>query len=116
MNDSAGQWLTDHASLPGTLACGLRHPDGQFICRSLNKTFPAAVIEKILGGLDTLTEAASWESSKPDWSTWAFEQGQVRLVERPDGWRFALVVRNESNVAPSLDQLSREFLSAALEC
>lgn len=115
MNDSALQWLTDHASLPGTLACGLRRPDGQFICHSINEACPAERIEEIFGNFDALAAAASAESSSPNWSTWAFQHGQVRLVERPDGWRLAIVVRNESTAAPALDSLSREFLTASLD-
>jgi len=63
MNDPALQWLTEHASQPGTLACGLRRPDGQFICHSVSEAFPAAVIEKILGDFDALAAVASVDSS-----------------------------------------------------
>lgn len=115
MNDSALQWLTDRAALPGTLACGLRRPDGQLICHSVNEACPAEIVEKILGHFDNLAAAALTESSTPNWSTWAFEQGQIRLVERPDGWRLAVIARVELNAGPALDQLSQEFLTMSLE-
>ncbi|HWC60442.1 MAG TPA: hypothetical protein VHC44_12170 [Verrucomicrobiae bacterium] len=115
MNNSALQWLVSRASLPGTLACGLRAPDGQLICHSVNDACPASIVEKILGRFDNLAAAAITESSLPHWSTWAFEQGQVRLVERPDGWRLALVVRTGTDAVPALDQLSQEFLTTQLE-
>jgi hypothetical protein len=114
MNDSAFQWLTEHVSPPGTLACGLCRPDGEFICHSVNEAYPVAAIEKLLGDFDALTAAASADSAGPKWITWSFEQGQVRLVERPDGWRFAVVVRNEPTAGPALDSLSQKFLTASL--
>jgi len=108
MNDPR-QWLAERASQPGTLACVLRLPDGNLISHSVDPVCPAAIVEGILGNFDTLAAA---ESAAPQWSTWAFEHGQIRLIERPDGWRLALVVRNDSPVLLSLDALSQEFLSA----
>ncbi len=107
------QWLTERASQPGTLACGLRQPDGGFISHSVDAAFPAAAVEGILNRFDTLAAAAA-EGAATQWNTWAFEQGQVRLVQRPDGWRLALVVRNDSPVVLSLDLLCQEFLAMEL--
>jgi len=115
MSDSALQWLTERASQPGTLACGLRRPDGNFVCHSVEETLPAATIENILGHFDSIAGAVFTEASAPCWSTWAFEQGQVRFVDRADGWRLALVIRNGADAALTLDPLSVEFLSLQLE-
>jgi len=115
MNDSALQWLTDRASPPGTLACGLRRPDGNFVCHSVEETCPAATIEGILAHFDNLAAAIFTEQPVPDWSTWSFEKGQIRFVERPDGWRLALIVRIEYDAALALDTLSLEFLTLPLE-
>lgn len=111
MSDFALQWLTERASPPGTLACGLRRPDGNFVCHSVEETFPAVTVENILGHFDSVAGAVFTEAPAPCWSTWAFEQGQVRFVDRADGWRLALVVRNGSDAVPTLDLLSLEFLS-----
>jgi len=107
MNDPR-QWLTERAAQPGTLACGLRQPDGSFISHSVDAGFPTTAIESILNRSDIL---AGPDQTAPQWNTWAFEQGQIRLVERPDGWRLALVARNDSPVVLSLDLLSQEFLA-----
>ena len=115
MNDSALQWLTNCTAPPGTLACGLRQPDGNCLYHSVDKTCPPATIEKILAHFENLAAAAFAELSAPRWSTWAFEHGQVRFVRRMDGWSLALVVRAESDAAPALDSLSQEFLSAPLD-
>jgi hypothetical protein len=110
MSDFALQWLTERASPPGTMACGLRSPDGNFVCHSVEETLPAAIIENILGHFDSIAGAVFTESPAPCWSTWAFEHGQVRFVDRVDGWRLALVIRNGSDATPTLDLLSLEFL------
>src|SRR6185437_17098119 len=102
MNDSVLQWLTTRAA-PATLAWGVRQPDGNCVCHSAEETFPAATIEKILGHFYSLAAVVSGELPLPQWNTWAFEQGQIRYVERPDGWRLALIVRAQAEAAPALD-------------
>lgn len=113
MNDPALQWLTERASPAGTLGCALRRPDGQFIRPSADQICPASIIENILAKFDTLASIAG-EPTCPQWSTWVFESGQIRLVDRPDGWRLAVVIRNESDGMPALDPVSREFLTVEL--
>jgi hypothetical protein len=114
MKDPAQQWLIDRASPPGMLACGLRRPNGKVICRSIEEAYPAAKMEKILGQFPSLRAAADTDKLSPRWCTWAFEQGQIRFVERPDGWLLGLVVRTESDALPTLDPLSTEFLTLNL--
>jgi hypothetical protein len=114
MKDPAQQWLTDRAAPPGTLACGLRRPDGKFVCRSLEEICPAEKMEKIFGQFEGLRSALFTENLVPRWSTWAFEQGQIRFVERPDGWLLGLVVRAESEAVNCLDPLATEFLALKL--
>ena len=115
MNDTALQWLTERASLPGTLACAACRPDGDVITHTADPTCPAITIESILANFDALAAAGAIESTAPQWSTWSFESGQIRLAERPDGWRLTVVVRNESEAAGALDSLSREFLTRQFE-
>ena len=62
MSESAMQWLTERASLPGTLACGLRRPDGVFVCHSIEEACPAVTMEKILGHFGSIAEEAFSES------------------------------------------------------
>jgi hypothetical protein len=114
MTDSALQWLTERASQPGTLAGALRRPDGTFISHSLDPSCLSATIEKILTDFDVLAPAIA-EPAAPQWSTWDFELGKIRFVERPDGWRLALVVRKESAAAPALDSVSQEFLTNSFD-
>jgi hypothetical protein len=115
MSDSVLPWLTERASPPGTLACAARRPDGNSIVHSSDPACPAPIIESILANFDALTAASATESTAPQWSTWSFELGQIRLAERPDGWRLAVVVRNESEAAGALDALSQEFFTAPFE-
>ena len=111
MTTSAKSWLTSRAAPPGMLACGLRGPDGKLVCHSVEEICPADKMEKILGQFDGLRAALFSDPFTPRWSTWAFEQGQIRFVERADGWLLGLVVRAESDAQPRLDPLSAEFLS-----
>jgi hypothetical protein len=114
MKDRAQQWLVDRASPPGMLGCGLRRPDGKYVCRSVEETCPAGKVERIMAQFEVLRAAVFKDKLASRWSTWAFDQGQIRFVERPDGWLLVLVVRTESDALPSLDPLSQEFLSLQL--
>jgi hypothetical protein len=118
MTNAAQQWLTGRASPPGMLACGLRGPDGKFECHSVEESCPARNLEKILDQYDDLRAAVfsvPRAPRAPRWSTWMFEQGQIRFVPRPDGWLLGLVVRTESDALPRLDPLSAEFLALKLD-
>jgi hypothetical protein len=105
------QWLIRRASPPGTVACGLRDPGGKSICHCLDELCPPERLERILGQLESMLASLFPEGSSLRWTTWAFEQGQIRLVKRPDNWILALVIRLESDAALKLDSLSEEFLA-----
>jgi hypothetical protein len=108
------QWLVRRAAPPGTLACGMRGPDGKSICHSLEDLCPPARMERILVQFDSLRSALFSDQLAPRWSTWAFEQAQIRFVKRPDDWLLGLVVRVESDAALKLDGLCEEFLTLEL--
>jgi hypothetical protein len=111
MKDPAQQWLVDRASPSGMLACGLRRPAGKYVCQSVEESCPTWKMERILAQFEGLRASLFSEQLAPSWFTWAFERGQIRFVERPDGWLLGLVVRAESDALTSLDPLSIEFLS-----
>lgn len=115
MKISAQQWLTDRALLPGILACGLRSPQGNLVCNSPGELFPADQVEQLLGHYDTLRAGLFSDKLAPRWSTWTFEQGQIRFVARPDGWLLGLIVHSETDIRSALDSLSEEFLSLQLD-
>jgi len=114
MKNSAQQWLTGRASPPGMLACGLRGPDGKIESHSLEEICPTTALGKILSQFDGLSATLLSDQFAPRWSTWAFEQGHIRFVVRPDGWLLGLVVRADSDAQLKLDPLSTEFLSLQL--
>lgn len=115
MNTTAAKWLTDQASSFGTLACGLRKPDGKFVCQGFEEFCSISKMEELLGFFSRVQ--AEYVSAKitPRWSTWSFDRGLVRFAARPDGWMFGLVVQPGSDAANKLDELFAEFLSARLE-
>jgi len=110
MKTSAQLWLTSRAAPPGMLACGIRRPDGKCVCHSLEEICPLGRMEKMLGQFEALRGAFS-DHVAPRWTTWCFEHGQIRFVQRADGWLLGLVIRAESDAYPKLDPLSQEFLS-----
>jgi hypothetical protein len=114
MKKPVQQWLTNRASPPGMLACGLRRPNGELICHSREDTCPTEKMEAILRQFESLRTTLGSDLLAPRWWTWTFEQGQIRFVARPDGWLLGLVVRFDSEAMPQLDSLSNEFLSLEL--
>jgi hypothetical protein len=111
MKDPAQQWLMALAAPAGMLACGLRRPDGKFLCRSAGESCPAAKMERILGSFAGLRASLFSAQIAPRWSTWAFAQGQIRFVERADGWLLGLVVNAGPGSQSALDAFCQEFLS-----
>ena len=111
MNGSLQQWFENCGSPPGLVACGLRQPAGKLICRGIEAGCPAEMMEKTLAQFEHLRAAGFLGDLAPRWSTWSFDQGRVRFIERPDGWLLGLVARHGSAAAHGLDLLSQEFLS-----
>ncbi len=115
MKESALQWLTERASSAGMWACGLRRPDGTFVCRTGAEGCPAGSMEKILGAFSEQRTALFSETFSPRWTTWTFERGAIRFAERADGWLLGLVARADSGAVSKLDPLSEEFLALQLD-
>jgi hypothetical protein len=110
MNDAFTQWLAAHATAPGLLACGIRASEISCLCHAASEKCPAEKMEKIL---HQLADAQPWlfnESLAPRWCTWTFEHGQIRLVNRPEGFLLGLVAAPDA-AAQQLDQLAEEFLA-----
>jgi len=114
MSAAAQKWLADRARVSGMLGCGVRLPDGKLVCRSIEETCPAAKLEKMLEQFAAARGSVFNAGLSPRWSTWTFDQAQIRFVERPDGWLLALVIRAHSEALPALDPLSQEFLALDL--
>jgi hypothetical protein len=111
MNEALQKWIAARVTTPGTLGAGIYLPDGSSVCQSADEQFPSEKIEKILQQLARLQLQLSGDSLAPRWSTWAFEQGKLRCVVRADGLLFGLAVRNDTDAAQNLNQLSNEFLA-----
>ncbi len=111
MNDFLQQWLAARVNAPGTLGAGIRLPDGLCVYQNTDEQFPAEKIGNLLHQLGQAQPQFSETNLAPQWSTWIFEQGKVRCVERPDGWLLAIAVRADTDAAQNLDLLSAEFLA-----
>jgi hypothetical protein len=113
MNDAFSQWLAAHAAAPGLLACGIRASEISCVCHAASEKCSAEKMEKIL---HQLADAQPWLFNgllAPRWSTWTFEHGQIRSVNRPDGFLLGLVAAPDA-AAQQLDQLAEEFLALPL--
>ena len=111
MNNTVQDWLASRAAPPGVVACGLRQPDGNYICHSADESCPVEKMEKILGQFHQMRATLFTGDFLPRWNTWTFERARIRFVEHPDGWLLGLIVRTECDPPPDLDALSNEFLS-----
>src|SRR5579859_4376147 len=96
MSKASQEWLTDRASPPGMLACGMRGPDGKFFSHSLEEICTKGNVERMLRQFESLRSNLFSEQLSPSWTTWAFERGQIRFVSRPDGWLLGLCIRPDS--------------------
>lgn len=111
MNEALKQWLANRAAVSGLLACGVRATEFLCLCHGDEQNCPPEKMEKIL---HQIADAQPWlfqGGPAPRWSTWTFEQGQLRIVNRPDGLLLGLAVRVDTDAAQSLDLLSEEFLA-----
>lgn len=115
MSNFAQQWLTRRASPQGMLACGLSDATGKSVCHSLDGLCAPSKVEKILAQYEYIRPVLFADVPAPRWSTWVFQQAQIRFVKRTDGWLLALVVRTESEAMAKLNGISEEFLTLELQ-
>jgi hypothetical protein len=109
MKKPVNQWLAQHTSTPGLLACGA-HKSGKCICHSADVSCPSGIVEALLGRFNLLKSSLFSDCAAPCWNTWVFDQGQIRFVLRADGWLCVLIVRADSEAALKLTELSYAFL------
>jgi len=115
MRDAALSWLTNRAWLSGTLAGGLQRPNGEVVGHGLEERYPTEALEGIVRQFENVRAAIATEDASPLWTTWDFEQAQIRFVPRPDGWLLAVLVRPKSESANALDAVCQEFLALRLD-
>jgi hypothetical protein len=114
MNNSIEQWFASCAVLPGILGCGVRQPDGVCVSQRFHDSCSRERLDQALQSIGDSLSAYSTHGLAPRWLTWTFEQGQLRLVLRPDGRLLALVLQPNSPAAENLDLLTGEFLALNL--
>lgn len=113
MKEILNHWLDARLSVPGMVACGLAAPDAGEICQSNDAIFTADQMAQIIRLLQMTPAAPEVKTPALKWQTWVFDNGKIRSAIRPDGWLFAVAVRENSDAAQILDPLTEEFLSLA---
>jgi len=108
-------WFSEVPATPGLLTCGVRRPNGKCAGYGDDRIYPAEKIEKLLQQFADLNAPLDAAELAPRWSTWAFEYGLLRFVQRPDKWLLMLLVSPETEAAHKLDQLSEEFLAGPVK-
>jgi hypothetical protein len=93
------------------LVCGVRRPDGHCLCQGNVRNFPTEQLEKVLHLFAGSGLQYPEGTGLNIWSKWAFDEGQICFVRRPDGTLLALVVRPETDAAQNIPGLAGEFLS-----
>jgi hypothetical protein len=111
MNNSIEQWFASCGVVPGILGCGVRHPDGTCVSQRFHDSCSRERLDQALQSLGDSLSAFSTHGLAPRWLTWTFEQGQLRLVLRPDGRLLALAIQPNTPAAENLDLLTEEFLA-----
>ena len=114
MNNSIEQWFASCAVVPGVLGCGLRQPDGTCVSQRFHDSCSRERLDQALQNLGDSMSSFSAHGLAPRWLTWTFEQGQLRVVLRPDGVLLGLAIQPNSPAADNLDLLTEEFLSLNL--
>jgi hypothetical protein len=114
MNSELDQWLASCTRAPDALGCGVRLTDQTSVSRSFNDAFPQTHLVEALRCLNEFSPVISGHGFFPRWLTWTFEQGQMRVVVRPDGALLALAVSPGKAAAEMLDVLTEEFSALKL--
>jgi hypothetical protein len=114
MNDTLNQWFANCALTPGILGCGVRLPDGNCMSQSFNDSCPRERLDQSLQSLGDCLSSFPAHGLVPRWLTWTFEQGQLRIALRPDGFLLGLAIQPNSPAAENLDLLTEEFLALNL--
>lgn len=105
------QWFAGCAGAPGVLGGGLRLPDGVCLAESFNDKWSREKLEETLPQLAAALTMLSNYGFAPQWLTWTFKQGQIRLVAHSGGSLLALAVEPNTPAAHNLDQFTQEFLA-----
>jgi len=111
MNDALTQWLAGCNLAPGMIACGVRRPDGACLSLHLNDACPPEKMDAALEQLAQFIPLSDNSGLAPQWLTWTFADGQMRVVPRPDGFLLALVAEPNTPASQNLDLFSSEFLA-----
>ena len=114
MNNLINQWFASCALAPGILGCGVRMPDGSCVSQSFHDGCPNERLDQALHSLGDSFRSFSVYGLAPRWVTWTFEQGQLRVAQRPDGLLLGLAIQPNSPAAENLDLLTEEFLALNL--
>ena len=114
MNQKFKQWLDGCALAPGLLGGGIRLPDGTCVSHSFHENYPCERLEETLRRLGDFLSAFANHGLSPQWLTWTFEKGQIRLAERADGLLLGLAIQTNSPAAQNLDLLTEGFFNLDL--
>jgi hypothetical protein len=105
------EWLNQRALPPGILAVGGCRRGGDVYLQTFNPQFPPEGLENFFRLFLSGQAGPGGDRMAPVWSTWVFERGVIRIIERPDGWLLGIIVAPESPVQGVLDAVAREFLA-----
>ena len=109
MNEALLNLLSDCATAPGALGCGVRMPDRTNHISSYHPDYPVEAIEKTLLHLANATALLASHELAAQRLAWTFSGGRIFVAIRPDGAIFSMVTRGETSGVAFFDRMTFQF-------
>jgi len=104
MKEAINQWLSQHATLKGVLACGVRYPDATVFVPASPAGFPPENLEYSLRCVADTFQVLKLNQFPNEYVRWIYQNALLYCLKRADG-AFLGVFTNREETAVDLDAL-----------
>jgi len=109
MNEMLEQLLSDCASGPGALACGVCLADRTHHVCSYHEAYTLEAMEKTMLHLTNAMALLSNNELVTQRLVWSFADGKIYVATRPDGSLFGLVAMHNENTIEFFERMVLRF-------